>query len=217
MEFFTTPKGTELPFLDLRGKSYLQIAFRLVWMREEHPDWSITTEPVTLDAKYALFKATITDNNGRVLATAHGREDYAHFADAIEKSETKAVGRALAMCGYGTQFAPELDEQDRIADSPIEKKKSKPEAIKPKTHTASQNTQYIIPFGKFKGLTIEAIPLPDLNNYMNYIEAKAKEENKPITGQIGEFMNRADDWIKLNTMNNSPDDFNESNAPIGIG
>ena len=41
---------------------------------------------------------------------------------AEEKAETKAVGRALAMLGYGTQFAPELDEGERIVDSPVERK-----------------------------------------------------------------------------------------------
>jgi hypothetical protein len=37
------------------------------------------------------------------------------------KAETKAVGRALAMLGYGTQFAPEMDEGERIVDSPVAK------------------------------------------------------------------------------------------------
>ena len=41
---FKTPKGTELPLLDLRGKDYLMVAHRLVWFREEHSDWTIETE-----------------------------------------------------------------------------------------------------------------------------------------------------------------------------
>ena len=46
------------------------------------------------------------------------------FPDYIEKAETGAIGRALAMCGYGTLQAPEFDEQDRLADAPIEKRKT---------------------------------------------------------------------------------------------
>ena len=43
-------------------------------------------------------------------------------ANSGEKAETKAVGRALAMLGYGTQFAAdELDEGERIADTPIDR------------------------------------------------------------------------------------------------
>ena len=47
-------------------------------------------------------------------------EDFRGFPDYIEKSETGAIGRALAACGFGTQFAPDLDEIDanRFVDSP---------------------------------------------------------------------------------------------------
>lgn len=41
------------------------------------------------------------------------------FGDFIEKAETGAIGRALALVGFGTQFcADELDEGPRLADSP---------------------------------------------------------------------------------------------------
>ena len=49
------------------------------------------------------------------------KETEVGFPDYIEKAETGAVGRALAMCGYGTLQAPEFDEGERIADAPIEK------------------------------------------------------------------------------------------------
>lgn len=115
---FKTPKGTELPMLDLRGKPYLQVAHRLVWFREEHPDSSIETKLIEHDAAHAIFSAEVHDPNGHLIATAHGHESKSDFPDFIEKAETKAIGRALAMCGYGTQFAPELDEGERLADTP---------------------------------------------------------------------------------------------------
>lgn len=115
---FKTPKGTELPLLELQGKPYLQVAHRLVWFREEHPLWTIETEQLTVDQERAIFLARIKDEGGRLIATATKHETKAGFQDFIEKAETGAVGRALAMCGYGTQFAPELEEGDRLADSP---------------------------------------------------------------------------------------------------
>ena len=115
---FKTPKGTTLPMLDLRGKPYLQVAHRIVWFREEHENWSIETEQLTIDESRALFTARIKDETGRVIANATGSETKNDFPDFIEKAETKAVGRALAYCGYGTQFAPELDEGQRLADAP---------------------------------------------------------------------------------------------------
>lgn len=102
-----------------RGGDYLEVKWRLVWMREEHPDWGIATEIVALDDAHAIVKATVSDPAGSVLATGHKREDKQHFADYLEKAETGSVGRALALVGYGTQFADELDEGERIVDSPV--------------------------------------------------------------------------------------------------
>lgn len=117
-----TPKGTELPILNLKGKDYLMVAHRLVWFREERPEWSIETEFKELTLEFAIAFAKIRDEQGRVIATAHKREDQKHFPDYTEKAETGAIGRALAYCGFGTQFAPELHEDERIVDAPIERR-----------------------------------------------------------------------------------------------
>jgi hypothetical protein len=113
--------------INLKGKSYLEVKFRLVWFREEHPDWGITTEIIKIDteAKYAIVKATITDQHGRILAQGTKMEDIKGFGDWLEKAETGAIGRALGILGYGTQFAPEFDEvvpgveNPRIVDAPV--------------------------------------------------------------------------------------------------
>lgn len=110
--------------IKLKGKDYLEVKWRLVWFREEHPDWAITTLMTDHDKenKHCIFKATIADETGRVVSQGTGSESIKDFTDYIEKAETKAVGRALAMMGYGTQFAPELEEGERIVDAPVESK-----------------------------------------------------------------------------------------------
>lgn len=101
---------------------YLDVRWRLVWLRSEHADAEITTEHIVIDREEAVFKARVVIPGGG-LATGYGSETRADFpAGHIEKAETKAVGRALAMLGYGTQFVgEELDEGDRIVDSPIDR------------------------------------------------------------------------------------------------
>lgn len=106
--------------MDLKGKKYLQVMWRLMWFREDKPLWCIDTHLEQLTENHAVFSAKIYDENGIQKASGYGSESVKDFRDFIEKAETKAIGRALAMLGYGTQFAPELDEGERIVDSPVE-------------------------------------------------------------------------------------------------
>jgi len=115
--------------MKLKGKDYLQVAWRLVWFRDPEngcgSSWGIKTELLEHGENWAVFRATITNEKGEVISTGHGSESAKDFGDYLEKAETKAVGRALAMLGFGTQFAAdELDEGERIVDSPIERKGS---------------------------------------------------------------------------------------------
>jgi hypothetical protein len=121
MKTFKTPiKHTELPLLNLKGKDYLQVAHRIVWFRETHPDWTIKTQINFSDESYSQARAEILNAEGRLIASAHKSETAKGFADHLEKSETGAIGRALALCGFGTQFcADEIDEGVRLADSPV--------------------------------------------------------------------------------------------------
>jgi hypothetical protein len=120
--------------MSLKGKDYLEVKWRLVWFRQEHPDWGISTQIVehNVEKRYAVVKATITDATGRVVAEGTKMEDAKGFADYLEKAETGAIGRALGILGYGTQFAPEFDEvvdgaaNPRIVDAPVELKRATP-------------------------------------------------------------------------------------------
>jgi hypothetical protein len=102
------------------GREYLPVAARLVWFRNEHPDWGIVTSPIeiNLEKQYAIFSCQIFGADGKLMATATKMENIRGFSEYLEKAETGAVGRALAYCGYGTQFAPELEEESRFADAP---------------------------------------------------------------------------------------------------
>jgi len=128
------------------AQDYLPVQWRLVWFRSLCPEGTIETELVHLDldketeeetfvwnnekrrsekvvktAKgIAIFRATVTDGKGgKAMGTK--MEKAASFSDYLEKAETGSIGRALAALGYGTQFAPELSENHRIVDSPVDR------------------------------------------------------------------------------------------------
>ncbi len=186
MKSIDLKSGTKLPLMNIKGKDYLQVAYRLVWFREEHKNWSIETE-VTRSKDETFARASIKNEAGRVIATAHKFENAQGFADHAEKAETGAIGRALALCGYGTQFEPELDEGERLADSPV--------GEPPRNDTATNTTNYKVPFGQFKGQSLEQIPFNDLKSYVMFIEDSAAKENKPLTGAVLTFVNMATDYV----------------------
>jgi hypothetical protein len=119
-----TEKGTALPLLNLKGKSYLMVAHRLQWLSEKYANYRIETNFLVMTDEQTVARSTVTifDAEGRLIrqASASKRETKRDFPDHLEKAESSATGRALAMLGLGTQHAlSDLDEGDRIVDSPV--------------------------------------------------------------------------------------------------
>lgn len=103
------------------GSDYLEVKWRLVWMRDRHPDASIETQLVSHADNTAVFKASIVIPGGGS-ATGYGSESSGDFRDYLEKAETKAIGRALAALGFGTQFCPDFEfgaAVGRVVDTPV--------------------------------------------------------------------------------------------------
>jgi len=107
---------------------YLEVKWRLLWLRTEAPDAAIETEMVSHEADMAVFRARVSVPNGGS-ATGWGQERAADFADYLEKAETKALGRALAALGFGTQFCEDFDFEratpqqtsaGRVVDAPVD-------------------------------------------------------------------------------------------------
>lgn len=142
MKTVKTAKGTELPLTNLKGKDYLMVAYRLQWLTEETPNYVIDTQVETKDAESVTVKAVVTilKEDGRVAKSASARksESKRDFPDFLEKAETGAVGRALAMLGFGTQHAvADLDEGTRIVDSPLVNVKSEKASTEATAATAA--------------------------------------------------------------------------------
>lgn len=124
-KIFETKKGTKIPLMNLKGKDYMMVAYRIQWFTEEVPSFEITTTFSTLNDEQTVAHATVKvlDETGRSIRAASGtkRETKKDFADHTEKAETAAIGRALIQLGFGTQFAlSDMEEGMRLADSPLE-------------------------------------------------------------------------------------------------
>jgi len=132
----------------IQGRDYLDVKWRIAWMREEHPDWGQDTQALEIGGA-VIVKVTLRNASGfqvsagtATLRSASQREKSWEGRD-FEKAETAALGRALAHAGYGTQFAEE--DGDNLSDAPVERNPQPSEpptpkqpAIKPGTRKAAQ-------------------------------------------------------------------------------
>jgi len=107
------------------GTPYLDVKWRLHWLRSEHPEAAIETQIISLEGDTAVCKATVRiPEGGSATGHASATRDPGRSADHIEHAETRAIGRALAALGYGTQFTEDDLQQGRRnapADRPAER------------------------------------------------------------------------------------------------
>lgn len=121
--------------MNLKGRDYLNVQSRLLWfIRDQRAliaaglarePYVVRTELIELDrdAGWAHFKTVARDVLGNE-SVMYGSEAAKDFTDYIEKASTKSLGRALLGLGYGTAFAPEMDEGERVVDAPVDRRAS---------------------------------------------------------------------------------------------
>ena len=89
----------------IKGKDYVEVNKRVMAFRQLEPNGSIITEIVSLENEMCVIKATITNEEGRIISTglAYEKEtsSYINKTSYIENCETSAVGRALGFLGIG--------------------------------------------------------------------------------------------------------------------
>ncbi|HZU75453.1 MAG TPA: hypothetical protein VFA70_01735 [Dehalococcoidia bacterium] len=102
---------------------YMEVKWRLLWLRTEHPEARIETHLEKHEDDLAIFSAKVTLPGGAE-ATGWGSETAGDWKDFIEKAETKALGRALAALGFGTQFCEDFDfaqgSEEKVVDAPVD-------------------------------------------------------------------------------------------------
>ncbi len=124
-----TKKDTGI--VNIHGKEYQTVAYRVGKFRDEYKLWSIITEIISTDDKYVIVKASILNDEGRIIATGHGEElrgsSQINKTSALENCETSAIGRALASFGMGgTEFASADEVANAIYQQSNENSYEKP-------------------------------------------------------------------------------------------
>ncbi len=103
-------------------QDYMEVKWRLLWLRTEFPGARIETQMAKQEDGLAIFRAHVALPNGAE-STGWGSETAEDWKDYIEKAETKALGRALAALGFGTQFCEDYDfaggREDKVVDAPV--------------------------------------------------------------------------------------------------
>lgn len=187
MKTFKTPKGTELPIMDLHGKDYIQVVYRVLWFREENPQGKIDTERVSESDKHVTYRAIISildKESGTYMKLSNADKTLLiKNTTDYEKAETGAIGRALALAGYGTQFAEDFTEGDDLSDAPLSpqpQSQSQASSLVDRGGPAKLADEGNIKFtiGKNAGKTFkEVFELDSQNdfNYGNWVLAQSKK------------------------------------------
>ena len=99
-------KATTLKSKDGRKVGdYVEVNQRIKAFRQVYPAGTISTEIVSLENGVVMMKATVLDEEGKMLANGFAYEkessSFINKTSFIENCETSAIGRALGFCGFG--------------------------------------------------------------------------------------------------------------------
>jgi hypothetical protein len=89
--------------VNIRGKEYLTVAYRIKQFRVDHPDWQIHTDIIKMDDDRVVVRAEIADSAGVTVATGHAEEKRSSSTDQPDLSfgelrEFSSRSR-LSLCG----------------------------------------------------------------------------------------------------------------------
>ena len=124
--------------INIKGKEYIPVNERLIELKKLHPDYSLISEivsPVEKSDQYVIIKASVLDENGRVLATGHAMElqktKGVNETSHVENCETSAWGRALGCLGIGIEHG--VASADEMGKTERYKQPQKPKFTKSAT------------------------------------------------------------------------------------
>ena len=169
-----------------RGKMYAEVNQRIKAFRMVFPMGSINTDIVSLEDGICIMRAAVSDENGNLLGTGTAYEkegsSFINKTSYIENCETSAIGRALAMCGFGidTSIASyeevaNAKEQQKAEnpDSALEDAKVRTKVFKYINKMSKENIQKICDLYELK--SINDMSADQCRHYISVLEKKGKK------------------------------------------
>lgn len=135
--------NSEMKMTDIKGKDYAEVPQKVAAFRKLFPNGSITSEIVYLEDGMVVFKTTVADENGQILATGHAYEkegsSFINRTSFIENGETSSTGRALSFLGLmgGSESIASLEE---VMNAKKQQKKMDEDALKAELKTLLMET-----------------------------------------------------------------------------
>lgn len=123
----------QLETVPVKGKDYVQVNERVKAFRSVCPGGVIETEMVYYEGGRVMFKATVKDQDDRILATGYAEEKEGstmiNKTSFIENCETSAVGRALGFAGIGIDGS--MASAEEVATAIVNQNKPAPRPAAP--------------------------------------------------------------------------------------
>tara|TARA_R110002012_G_scaffold42523_2_gene115721 strand:+ start:12173 stop:12721 length:549 start_codon:yes stop_codon:yes gene_type:complete len=113
---------TKLKTIKIKGRDYVEVNERLMYFRDQYPNYSLTSEVIEKTDNSILILASIMDEQGRVVANGLAEEEkgstFINKTSYVENCETSAWGRCLANFGIGlkTSIASAEEVQNAISN-----------------------------------------------------------------------------------------------------
>lgn len=113
--------------MDIKGKDYIPVNERVKAFRTIYPRGQIITEIIGLADGVVTMKASVYDDDGRLLATGHAQEkessSFINKTSFIENCETSCTGRALGNAGIGLDYG--FASYEEIANAKLQQESNK--------------------------------------------------------------------------------------------
>ena len=125
--------NNQLETVAIKGKDYVTVSERVKAFRSICPGGKIETEMVYFEAGRVMFKATVKDQDDRILATGYSEEKEGstmiNKTSFVENCETSAVGRALGFAGIGIDGS--MASAEEVVTAIVNQNAPKPAPAKP--------------------------------------------------------------------------------------